>query len=102
MTLAARAFWTIAAGQGELRAEALAPQGPGDVLIETLFSGVSRGTERLVFEGRVPESEFARMRAPFQAGDFPFPVKYGYAAVWAVMIVMACGMLYYFRKRRWF
>ena len=84
MTLQARAFWTIAAGTGELRAETLAPPGSGEVLIETLFSGVSRGTERLVFEGRVPESEFARMRAPHQSGDFPFPVKYGYAAVGSV------------------
>lgn len=51
-----------------------------NVLIRTLYSGLSRGTERLVFEGRLPESEWARMRAPFQEGDFPFPVKYGYAA----------------------
>jgi NADPH:quinone reductase-like Zn-dependent oxidoreductase len=51
------------------------------VLIRTLYSGLSRGTERLVFEGRLPESEWSRMRAPFQTGDFPFPVKYGYAAV---------------------
>src|SRR5665648_127295 len=51
-----------------------------DVRIRTLFSGLSRGTERLVFEGRLPESEWLRMRAPHQTGDFPFPVKYGYAA----------------------
>lgn len=77
----ARAFWITGPGSAELRAEPLAPPGPDEVLVETLFSGVSRGTERLVFEGRVPQSEFARMRAPFQAGDFPHPVKYGYAAV---------------------
>lgn len=53
-------------------------------LIRTLYSGLSRGTERLVFEGRLPDSEWQRMRAPFQAGDFPFPVKYGYAAVGVV------------------
>lgn len=52
-----------------------------DVFIRTLYSGLSRGTERLVFEGRLPESEWLRMRAPHQTGDFPFPVKYGYAAV---------------------
>jgi NADPH:quinone reductase-like Zn-dependent oxidoreductase len=52
-----------------------------NVRIRTLFSGLSRGTERLVFEGRLPESEWLRMRAPHQTGDFPFPVKYGYAAV---------------------
>lgn len=81
MTLEARAFWTIAAGEGELRSETLAPPGAGEVVVETLFSGLSRGTERLVFEGRVPASEFGRMRAPMQGGEFPFPVKYGYAAV---------------------
>jgi NADPH:quinone reductase-like Zn-dependent oxidoreductase len=52
--------------------------------IRSFFSCLSRGTERLVFEGRLPESEWARMRAPFQEGDFPFPVKYGYAAVGSV------------------
>jgi threonine dehydrogenase-like Zn-dependent dehydrogenase len=49
--------------------------------VRTLYSGLSRGTERLVFEGRVPASEWKRMRAPAQSGDFPFPVKYGYSAV---------------------
>jgi threonine dehydrogenase-like Zn-dependent dehydrogenase len=52
--------------------------------VVTLFTGVSRGTERLVFEGKLPRSEWARMRAPHQEGDFPFPVKYGYAAVGVV------------------
>jgi hypothetical protein len=42
---------------------------------------VSSWAEALVFGGRVPRSEFQRMRAPFQAGDFPAPVKYGYASV---------------------
>ncbi len=54
------------------------------LIIRAVFSGLSRGTERLVFEGRLPESEWRRMRAPFQEGDFPFPVKYGYAAVGTV------------------
>lgn len=77
----ARALWTIAPGRAVLREEGLRAPRDGEVLVRTLFSGVSRGTERLVFEGKVPESEHARMRAPLQAGDFPFPVKYGYAAV---------------------
>ncbi|MEI5665109.1 zinc-binding alcohol dehydrogenase [Bosea sp. CCNWLW174] len=59
-------------------------QGPGECLVRTLWSGISRGTERLVFEGRVPESEYERMRAPLQQGAFPFPVKYGYCAVGTV------------------
>lgn len=77
----ARAFWIAAPGHGEIRDESLAAPGSGDVLIRTRFSGVSRGTESLVFTGRVPDSEHARMRAPFQQGDFPAPVKYGYASV---------------------
>lgn len=77
----ARAFWVVEPGRGEIRVENLREPEPGDVLVRTLFSGVSRGTESLVFNGRVPRSEFQRMRAPFQAGDFPTPVKYGYMNV---------------------
>jgi 2-desacetyl-2-hydroxyethyl bacteriochlorophyllide A dehydrogenase len=76
-----RGFWTVAAGRGELREEALREPGEGEVLVRTLFSGVSRGTERLVFTGRVPQSEWARMACPLQGGALPFPVKYGYCAV---------------------
>jgi 2-desacetyl-2-hydroxyethyl bacteriochlorophyllide A dehydrogenase len=81
MTDDARAFWTSTPGRGEIRTERLPPLTDGDVLVRALFSAVSRGTESLVFEGRVPESEYDRMRAPFQVGRFPGPVKYGYASV---------------------
>lgn len=71
------ALWCIGPGRAETR-----PAEPGDgVAVDTLFTAISRGTERLVFEGRVPESEAGRMRAPAQEGAFPFPVKYGYSAV---------------------
>jgi threonine dehydrogenase-like Zn-dependent dehydrogenase len=81
VTESARAFWIVDAGRGEIRDEALPPPGADDVVVRALYSGVSRGTEALVFHGRVPPTEYARMRAPFQAGDFPAPVKYGYASV---------------------
>jgi threonine dehydrogenase-like Zn-dependent dehydrogenase len=77
----ARAFWTVAPGRGEIREEPLAAPDLGDVVVRTLYSGISRGTESLVFQGRVPPSEYQRMRAPFQSGEFPAPVKYGYASV---------------------
>jgi threonine dehydrogenase-like Zn-dependent dehydrogenase len=77
----ARAFWTVAPGRGELRREALDEQTEGHVLLRTLASGVSRGTEVLVFAGRVPPSQYELMRAPLMGGAFPFPVKYGYSAV---------------------
>lgn len=81
----ARAFWTVAPGRGELRDEPLAAPGAGEVLVEALFSSISRGTESTVFHGRVPPEEYQRMRAPFQAGDFPGPLKYGYASVGRVV-----------------
>ena len=77
----ARAFWTIAPGRGEIRDETLAAPAAGDVVVRALYSGISRGTEALVFQSRVPASEYQRMRAPFQSGNFPAPVKYGYASV---------------------
>ena len=77
----ARAFWTIGPVRGELREEILAEPGEADVLVRTLASGVSRGTEALVFGGRVPAGQYDAMRAPLMAGTFPFPVKYGYSAV---------------------
>ncbi|MGW2257618.1 dehydrogenase [Streptomyces sp. NPDC004749] len=81
MTRSARAFWLRAPGHGEIRDTPLPAPGDGEVLVRTLFSGVSRGTETLVFRGGVPESQYAAMRAPFQDGEFPGPVKYGYLNV---------------------
>jgi threonine dehydrogenase-like Zn-dependent dehydrogenase len=84
MQMDARAFWVAAPGRGEIRDETLGPLGDDDVLVRTLYSGISRGTESIVFHGRVPESQRHTMRAPFQVGDFPGPVKYGYACVGVV------------------
>lgn len=77
----ASGLWVIGPSRLERRPTALQALAPGLNRVRTLFSGVSRGTERLVLEGRVPEAEFDRMRAPRQRGAFPFPVLYGYAAV---------------------
>ncbi len=83
--LEAQAFWIAEACRGVLQSERLTPPGPEEVLVETLASGISRGTEALVFQGLVPESQRKRMRAPFQEGDFTFPLKYGYASVGRVV-----------------
>ncbi|MGE3247120.1 MAG: zinc-binding alcohol dehydrogenase [Beijerinckiaceae bacterium] len=87
----AEALWYDAPGSAVLRQETLAvaetlhdsskDASGALVRVRTLWSGISRGTERLVSSGRVPPEEYGRMRAPFQGGDFPFPVKYGYCAV---------------------
>ena len=80
----AQALWYVGRGRAELRPVVLASPGPDEALVRTLWTGLSRGTERLVFEGRVSLWESERMRAPLQEGDFPFPVKYGYCAVGTV------------------
>src|SRR5215468_5491659 len=77
----ARALWYVGAEAAELREEDVAAPKPGEVRVHAMFGGISRGTERLVHQGRVPASEYERMRAPFMGGSFPFPVKYGYATV---------------------
>ncbi len=77
----AEALWYSRPGQAEIRRETLALPGADEVRVRALHGAISRGTEALVLAGRVPESEFERMRAPFMAGHFPFPVKYGYATV---------------------
>ncbi|WP_214402834.1 zinc-dependent alcohol dehydrogenase [Pseudonocardia lacus] len=79
-----RAFWVAEPGVGEIRSAEIPPPGEGEVLVRTLYSAVSRGTEATVFRGGVPESQRAGMRAPFQDGDFPAPVKYGYLNVGVV------------------
>ncbi len=80
----AQAFWVSEPGRGEIRAATLPDPGPDDVLVRTLWSGVSRGTETLVFRGGVPASQVVAMRAPYQEGDFGGPVKYGYLNVGVV------------------
>ncbi|MCC8244051.1 zinc-dependent alcohol dehydrogenase [Saccharothrix luteola] len=84
MTRSARALWFTSSGKSEIREVSLPEPGPDDVVVRTLYSGISRGTESLVLRGGVPESQHDVMRAPFQEGDFPWPVKYGYLNVGVV------------------
>ncbi|MFI0908298.1 zinc-binding alcohol dehydrogenase [Streptomyces sioyaensis] len=84
MPRVACAFWLSVSGQGEIRTVPVPEPRDGEVLVRTVCSGVSRGTETLVFRGGVPESQHTVMRAPFQEGDFPAPVKYGYLNVGVV------------------
>jgi NADPH:quinone reductase-like Zn-dependent oxidoreductase len=84
MSADALAFWLASPGVGEIRAEQVRRPARDEVLVRTLHSGVSRGTETLVFRGGVPASQWDAMRAPFQEGDFPAPVKYGYLNVGVV------------------
>ncbi len=80
----ARAFRVRPPGDSEIVEEPLLSPTTADVEVRTLFSGISRGTETLVYRDEVPTSQRDAMRAPFQAGDFPGPVKYGYSSVGVV------------------
>jgi NADPH:quinone reductase-like Zn-dependent oxidoreductase len=80
-TIEATALWYVGREKAELRAESVTPPGPDEVRVVAMFGAISRGTERLVYRGQVPPSEYQRMRAPHMGGSFPFPVKYGYATV---------------------
>jgi threonine dehydrogenase-like Zn-dependent dehydrogenase len=80
----ALAYWLCEPGRGQIRPVRLPDPGPDDVVVRTVYTGISRGTETLVFSGRVPPSQYAAMRAPFQDGEFPGPVKYGYLNVGVV------------------
>ncbi len=79
-----RAFWLAEPGHGEIRPAMVAEPGPDEVVVRTLWTGISRGTESLVFAGRVPASQYDAMAAPFQEGHLPGPVKYGYLNVGVV------------------
>ena len=85
MPRTARQFWIRAPGHGEIVTSPLGPREKDHVLVRALYSGISRGTESLVFRGEVPPSQHQVMRAPFQEGDFPGPVKYGYSSVGEVL-----------------
>ena len=80
----AQAFWVTEPGRGEIRPVSLRFPASDEVLVRTTYSAISRGTELLVFAGRVPPEQYQAMRAPFQEGDFPGPVKYGYLSVGVV------------------
>jgi len=78
-------FWVISPQNGEIVKAGLSPRLDDELLVRTIYSGVSRGTESLVFKGKVPRSQYESMRAPFQEGNFPGPVKYGYSNVGEVV-----------------
>ena len=83
--LPSRAVWYTGLEQCRVRETAATRPNDDDVVVRAICSGISRGTEGLVFRGEVPQSEWCRMRAPFQTGEFPYPVKYGYASVGEVI-----------------
>jgi NADPH:quinone reductase-like Zn-dependent oxidoreductase len=83
-TAQATSYWTTGPDQGELRTEELRRPGPDEALVRTLYSGISKGTELVVHHAAVPPCVAEQMRAPYQEGSFPSPVKFGYLSVGVV------------------
>jgi 2-desacetyl-2-hydroxyethyl bacteriochlorophyllide A dehydrogenase len=66
----------------EVREEDICEPGPGEVLVETLVSGISAGSEMLVYRGEAPQEMPVDMTIPALAeGRLAFPLKYGYSCV---------------------
>ncbi len=80
----ARSFWIVEPGRGEIRSTPCSELKVDEVRVRTLYTALSLGTERLIFQGRVPKSQYEAMRAPYQEGSFPGPLKYGYCNVGVV------------------
>ena len=69
----------------EIRQEPAAPVGPDDVRVRAQVSGVSAGSELLVYRGSAPRD--LQPDLPTVRGDFGFPIKFAYASVGRVIEV---------------
>jgi 2-desacetyl-2-hydroxyethyl bacteriochlorophyllide A dehydrogenase len=77
------AVWFAAPGVAEIRSEAPQQIGPTDVRVRAVVSGLSAGSELLVYRGLAPSDLPPDL--PTVAGDFRLPVKFGYANVGTVV-----------------
>jgi 2-desacetyl-2-hydroxyethyl bacteriochlorophyllide A dehydrogenase len=68
-----------------VREEAMPKPVAGEVLVRTQASAISAGTERLIYRGQAPNGLSVDETIPALAGQFNFPMKYGYAAVGQVV-----------------
>jgi 2-desacetyl-2-hydroxyethyl bacteriochlorophyllide A dehydrogenase len=76
-----RSLWFVSPGSVEVREEPLAAPGPGEVLVQSVVSAISPGTEMLVYRGQVPADMALDASIPGLTDTFSYPVKYGYATV---------------------
>ena len=74
-----QSFWLIKKNKPKIiSSDIFYKKNSKSVLVKTLYSGISKGTEKLVANGKVNFTQFDIMRCPLQEGDFDFPIKYGY------------------------
>jgi 2-desacetyl-2-hydroxyethyl bacteriochlorophyllide A dehydrogenase len=94
MTDVAKVVTFIGPGQVEVREEEVGEPAAGEVLIRTLHSGISAGTEMNVYRGDAPQwrehrDEVTGLFLATDVPDFTYPLAYGYAAVGHVECVGA-------------
>ena len=74
-----QSFWLIKKNKPKIiSSDIFYKKNSKSVLVKTLYSGISKGTEKLVANGKVNFTQFDIMRCPLQEGSFDFPIKYGY------------------------
>lgn len=79
------ALWHTSPEKSEIK-QAASFEISGEICeIQSLYSLVSTGTERLVATGKIPTGLYNSMQVPYMEGDFSLPVKYGYSLVGEVV-----------------
>ncbi|WP_324760650.1 zinc-dependent alcohol dehydrogenase [Haloarcula sp. GH36] len=81
MTDTARTLYFDRPGSVSVREHRRPEPDADEALVETLVSGVSPGTELLVYNGEVPEELPVDETIDTLDGTFEYPITYGYAAV---------------------
>lgn len=80
-----QALYFTAPRRVAIRREAIAAPAFGQVLVQTVISAISPGTESLIYRGQAPQDMARDEAIAALAGDFSFPLKYGYAVVGRVV-----------------
>lgn len=83
--LSQRALYFSGPRQVECRAELPVPLLAGQVRVRTICSGISAGTELLIYRNEMPANMVADETLSALGGQLAYPLKYGYAAVGQVI-----------------
>lgn len=75
----ARAVWFSAPRTVELREEPVSVPGEGEIVVRSIVSLISAGSEMNVYRGDAVTPQ--EVELPTRGGDFPFPIKFAYQIV---------------------
>ena len=74
-------LYFTAPGQVAIQEETLPPPGTGQVLVQSVLSAISSGTELLVYRGQFPTGLPVDESLSVLSGAFAYPLRYGYSTV---------------------